>query len=235
MTRLGYTLGAEVLKTMMSIRTHQKRGPSVFFSSLSKNSLYPYIPVEDQPVPLGAISDVIDLPMMALPPLEEAKRILVARRSSLEQAKRDGVPENMLNVYRRFQDWAVKLVRTVESGVKDPTIPLNLQVIRIGDFALSTAAGETLVELGLAVRKASPFEKTVFLGYSNGCIGYVSPADAYPESGWSPWETYSIPDMLFQSYQVPMALSPNCAEMIVKRSLELLERLAVGRAAAPLS
>ncbi len=226
MTRLGSMLGAEVLKTLMSIRTHQKRGPKVLFSSLSKNSMYPYVAVEDQPVELAAAADVLDLPLIPLPPLEEAKRIAEARKSSLDQAKKDGVPENMLNIYRRFHDWANILLRTVESGTRNPAVPLQLQAIRIGDFAFAAAAGETLVELGLAVKRSSPIKKTIFLGYSNGCIGYISPEDAYPEGGWSPWETYSIPDMLFQSYQVPMALSPKCAEMIVQRSVGLLESLA---------
>jgi hypothetical protein len=117
--------------------------------------------------------------------------------------------------------------------VKNPTVPLNVQAIRINQLGLVAVAGETLVELGLGVKKASPFEKTMFLGYSNGCIGYIPPEDAYPPEGWSPWETYSIPDMLFQSYKVPMALAPKCAQMIVDRSVELLNGLASARLASP--
>jgi len=233
MTRLGVMLGAETLATMMQIRTHQKRGPRALFSSLSKNSIFPYVPVEDTSAGLAAVSEVMDLPLMPLPSLEDAHRILEFRRDALDKAGKDGVPENLLTIYRRFHDWAKLLVRTVESGAKNPTVPLNLQAIRIGDLGLVTVAGETLVELGLGVKKASPFEKTIFLGYSNGCISYIPPADAYPPEGWSPWETYSIPDMLFQTYQLPMALSPKCGDMIVGRCVELLNGLAAsgGRAA----
>ncbi len=233
MTRLGVMLGAETLATMMQIRTHQKRGPRALFSSLSKNSIFPYVPVEDTSAGLAAVSEVMDLPLMPLPSLEDAHRILEFRRDALDKAEKDGVPENLLTIYRRFHDWAKLLVRTVESGAKNPTVPLNLQAIRIGDLGLVTVAGETLVELGLGVKKASPFEKTIFLGYSNGCISYIPPADAYPPEGWSPWETYSIPDMLFQTYQLPMALSPKCGDMIVGRCVELLNGLAAsgGRAA----
>jgi len=101
-----------------------------------------------------------------------------------------------------------------------------VQVMRIGDVGLAAVAGETLVELGLGVKKSSPFEKTIFLGYSNGCVSYIPMENAYPPAGWSPWETYSIPDMLFQTYQLPMALSPKCGEMIVSRCVELLNGLA---------
>jgi neutral ceramidase len=231
MTRLGTTLGAEALKTTMQIRTHQKRGPRALFSSLSKNSIFPYVPVDDGPVELAAVSEVMNLPLMPLPSLEDSHRIVEARKGNLEKAERDGVPENMLVIHRRFYDWSKILLRTVESGVANPTVPLNIQAIRINDLGLVAVAGETLVELGLGVKKASPFEKTIFLGYSNGCIGYIPPEEAYPAGGWSPWETYSIPDMLFQSYQVPMALSPKCAQMIVDRSVELLAGLARSRLA----
>jgi hypothetical protein len=80
--------------------------------------------------------------------------------------------------------------------------------------------------LGLGVKRASPFPNTVFLGYSNGCIGYIPPAAAYPSGGWSPWETYSIPDMLFQSYQLPMALSPEAGQMVIDHTVGLLNQLA---------
>jgi neutral ceramidase len=229
MKRLGFTLGAEVLKTMMQIRTHEKRGPRAVWSSLSKNITYPYAPVEDSDVEIGAISETLDLPLQALPSLEEAKRILEARTASLQKARKDGVPENMLNAYRRFEDWAGILIRAVESGVRNPIVPLPLQVIRVNGLGIAAVAGETLCELGMDVKRASPFEKTMFLGYSNGCISYIPPEEAYPPGGWSPWETYSIPDMLFQTYQLPMALSPKCAGMIVKRCGELLNSVAQGQ------
>jgi hypothetical protein len=76
------------------------------------------------------------------------------------------------------------------------------------------------------VKKQSPFDKTLFLGYSNGCMSYLPTAECYPPEGWSPWETYSIPDMLFQTYQVPMALSPRCGQIIVDESVLLLRQVA---------
>ena len=232
MTRLGQTLGAEVLKTMMRIRTHQKRGPRALFASLSRNFTYPYVPIEEVDCEISVVGDVVHLPMMSLPSLDDARQILEIRTQNLERAQTEGLPEYRLASLHRFRDWAAVLRRTVESGVRTASVPLNIQAIRINDIAFATAAGETLVELGLGVKNASPFPHTVFLGYSNGCIGYIPPADAYPPDGWSPWETYSIPDMIFQSYQLPMALSPECGQMVIDRSVALLNRLA-GRANSP--
>jgi neutral ceramidase len=226
MTRVGQTLGAEALQAMLRIRTHQKRGPRVLFPSLSRNFTYPYVPIEDGESEIIATSEIVGLPTMALPSLEEARKILETREQSFEQARKEGWPEYRLAGLGRFRDWAKVLHRTVESGARHVSIPLVLQSIRINDIVIAAAAGETLVELGLGVKQRSPFPNTIFLGYSNGCIGYISPADAYPPEGWSPWETYSIPDMIFQSYQLPMALAPESGQMVIDRSVALLSRLA---------
>jgi hypothetical protein len=226
MTRLGHTLGAEVIQTMMRIRTHQKRGPRVLFSSLSRNFTYPYVATEESDCEIAIAAKIVQLPMLPLPSLDDARKILEIRTQSLEEARKEGLPEYRLAALLRFCDWARTLYRSVESGAPQTSIPLNLHAIRINDIALTTAGGETLVELGLGVKRASPLPNTVFLGYTNGCIGYIPPANAYPSDGWSPWETYSIPDMLFQSYQLPMALSPEGGQMVIDHSVGLLNRLA---------
>jgi hypothetical protein len=217
---------------MMRIRTHQKRGPRALFSSLSRNFTYPYLRIEETGCEISAAGEVVQLPTMPLPSLDDARKILEIRTQNLEKSQKEGLPDYRLAALYRFRDWATVLYRTVESGVKHASVPLNIQAIRINDIAFATAAGETLVELGQGVKKASPFPNTVFLGYSNGCIGYIPPANAYPTEGWSPWETYSIPDMLFQSYQLPMALTPECGQIVIDRSVAMLNRLA-GRAHSP--
>src|SRR5262249_39640256 len=154
----------------------------------SKNSLFPYIPVEDTGTDLAAVSETVTLPMMPFPSLADCRRILDQRLLALEQAERDGFPPHRLAFYHRFHDWAKVLNRRVEWGERQAAMPINFQAVRINDIAVAAVSGETLVELGLGVKKASPYEKTIFLGYSNGCIGYIPPAECYPEDGWSPFE-----------------------------------------------
>jgi hypothetical protein len=163
--------------------------------------------------------------MLPFPSAEEARQILETRTETLAKAQKDGLPENYQVALYRFRDWAKILKDSVDAGIRSASVPLNLQAFKIGDIAFATAAAETLVELGLGVKKASPFPNTIFLGYSNGCIGYLPPAEAYPPGGWSPWETYSIPDLLFQSYQLPMALDPGCGQKVVDSSVALLKAL----------
>jgi neutral ceramidase len=226
MKRLGYSLGGEVLKTLAVIRTHQKRGERQIFASLTKNSVYPYLPVEDSIVKIGAIGERIAVPLLDPPSAADARGIVAMWEQRIANAKSDGLAPYQLNFYYRFRDWASLLLRTVEAGASAPlTTPVNVQAIRLGDLVLTSAEGETLVELGLAVRKASPFEKTVFLGYSNGCIGYIPPAECFPDEAWSPWEVYKIPDMLCQNYMQPMHVTPGAAKVVVDASLRMIHSL----------
>ena len=226
MLRVGNALGAEVIKTLMRIRTHEKRGPRTIFSSLSRNYTYPYLPVDPTDSKLTAVDRILELPMLPYPSPKEARQILEVRTEILAKAQKDGLPKNHQVALYRFRDWARTLKEKVDAGIRNASVPLSLQAFRIGDIAFATAGAETLVELGLGVKKASPFHDTIFLGYSNGCIGYIPPAEAYPPEGWSPWETYSIPDLLFQSYQLPMALAPECGQMVIDSSVALLKYLA---------
>jgi hypothetical protein len=232
MTRLGNILGAEVIKTAMGIRTHQKRGPRAFFSSLSKNSLFPYVAIEDRTTDLAAVSETVELPLMPFPEPQEAQRILQFRRDKLREAQQAGTPDHLLAIHHRFHDWAIKMNSHVERGEKQTTLAVNLQALRINDLGIAAVSGETVAELGLGTKEASPFRQTIFLGYSNGCASYMPSANCYPEGGWSPWETYSIPDMLFQTYQVPMALVPESGQMIVNHCVRLLTRVARAEVAA---
>ncbi len=144
----------------------------------------------------------------------------------IAQAKSDGLAPHQLKFYYRFRDWAKFLVRTLDAGARTLTASVNVQAIRLGDVTLAAAEGETLAELGLAVKKASPMEKTIFLGYSNGCIGYIPPAECYPAEPWSPWEVYKIPDMLCQNYMQPMHVAPDAAQRVIDASVRLIGSVA---------
>ncbi len=225
MTRLGHTLGAEVLKVAHAIRTHQKRGDPVIFASLTRNKMYPLLPADPYEISLAAASETVQLPLVDPPSVEDARKILALREELLAKSRREGVPEPNQRFFIRFRDWAEYLLREVESGKRRLSVPVPVQALRIGSLGIAAAAGETLVELGLRAKERSPFAETLFLGYSNGCVNYIPPAECYPEGGWSPWETYYVPDMLCQSYMLPMHYQPEAAGMLVDASVRLLHQV----------
>jgi len=85
---------------------------------------------------------------------------------------------------------------------------LLAQAITLGhDIALMAMPGEPFAEIGLAVKRDSPFEHTLFSGYSNAGWAYIPTPDAYPLGG----------------YEVEITpFSPEAAGLIVENCLALL-------------
>lgn len=68
---------------------------------------------------------------------------------------------------------------------KDKPLLAEVQVIAISDdVAIVALPGEIFVELGLALKKASPFKHTFIAELSNGSIGYVPNKEAYPQGNY---------------------------------------------------
>lgn len=94
---------------------------------------------------------------------------------------------------------------------KGSPLEVEVQVIALGnDVAFVSLSGEVFVELGLSIKKASPFKHTIIVELANGSIGYIPNKSAYPEG----------------KYEV---LSARCAagsgEMLVTAALKLLAEL----------
>jgi hypothetical protein len=64
------------------------------------------------------------------------------------------------------------------------------------------------------------------LGYTNGAIHYLPRAEDYPPGGWSVHDTYSVPDMRFQQSSLPVAFRPDSEQVVVERTLDLIQQLA---------
>jgi len=61
---------------------------------------------------------------------------------------------------------------------------LEQQAVRIGDAAFVTFPGELFSEIGLAIKKQSPFEKTFILGVTAGPEGYLPAAKEFIEGDY---------------------------------------------------
>ncbi len=97
----------------------------------------------------------------------------------------------------------------------DGKVECAVQVLRLGDVALVGVAGEAFVEIGLAVKARSPIPHTIFLGYTNGCLGYLPTAAAYPAGGYEVHRAHAV-------YRLPHTIAPESADRIIATSLALL-------------
>lgn len=60
------------------------------------------------------------------------------------------------------------------------TVPAEIQGIKIGECVLIAAPMEVLTEVGLKVKKTSPFRHTYIASIANGYLHYSPPASYYP-------------------------------------------------------
>src|SRR5262249_57285253 len=127
---------------------------------------------------LRAKSEVVKLP---LPPITA---------EDLAQAK--GVLKRINDPKTTFLE-KVKAYQVLDVAAREGRPQeVEVQVIALGDqVAWVSLPGEIFVELGMAVKKASPFPYTVIAELANGSIGYIPGQTAHPQgnhgAGSGPW------------------------------------------------
>jgi len=119
---------------------------------------------------------------------------------------------NAMEKLTRIQDDIATLEKhqaiNQESG--EETISAEVQGIKIGDCVLITSPAEVLVEVGLNVKKTSPYEHTFMAAFSNGYMHYGPPAADYDKQG------YEVTECL---------LAPQWQEIYEKKANEIIKKL----------
>jgi hypothetical protein len=73
-----------------------------------------------------------------------------------------------------------------QERARRPTIPCEVQAIRIGELGMVTNGAEFFCQLGLDIKAASPFKRTWVVSLANQWIGYVATPSAYYAGGYEP-------------------------------------------------
>jgi neutral ceramidase len=92
-------------------------------------------------------------------------------------------------------------------------VPVILQAFRIGELAITAVPCEVFVEIGLEIKKKSPFQPTFTISLANGYNGYLPTPEHHQLGGYETWRARS-------SY-----LEVNASQKITKTLYELLEKL----------
>ena len=147
----------------------------------------------------------------------KAKKIGSAEFTAMDAFNRRQVDKYLKNInamekLARIQDKIATLQKhqaiNKESGAK--TIPAELQGFKIGDGVLITSPAEVLVEVGLNIKKASPYKHTFVAAFSNGYLHYGPPAGDYDKGG------YEVTECL---------LAPQWQRIFEKKAREIIARL----------
>lgn len=172
-------------------------------------------PVETTPIRVHR--EVIQLPLLPPPSVEEAQKLVEAHRKALHEAEQAGNAVRA-RVERGMVRWAEDVYELARSGRTDLHQPFEISVIRVGDVAFVGLSGEVFIEYAQSIQAQSPIGKTMVLGYTNGCIGYVPTAAAYSEGGYEVETAYK--------YYGTLMIAPESERIIIDAALRILREIA---------
>jgi len=186
--RLGRILGAEAVKT--------------------------YEAIDCSPdISIRCASEQVEVPLQELPPVSVMEQSIEDRTKelgagvSLEQLQADHLIAYAREVLAEHEAPEPKRSRLIE-----------MQAIALGNAALVTTPGETFIEIGQAIKAASPFEHTFVTGYTNGVIGYLPTANAFDEGGYEVTSS-------FQFYYGTYFLAPEVEQAVVEAGVRLARQV----------
>jgi neutral ceramidase len=145
---------------------------------------------------LAARSTTLQVPMQEVTPEQVADA-----RKTMEQFKDPSTPFLSL----------VAAVRVLDLASRGSLCPMEVQVFRLDrETAIVCLPCEIFVELGLAIKQASPFKRTLVIEICNDRPSYVPTQKAFTEG----------------SYEVTNArVKPGAGEMLVDAAVRLLKQL----------
>jgi hypothetical protein len=108
--------------------------------------------------------------------VQDATVALEAARKSADSWKASQAEARL----RRFSNLVEKWKAQQSSGAP---LPVEVQILRIGDVAILSMPGEPFGEIGAELKKLSPFRYTMFCGYSSGQGGDYMPTEAEYDHG----------------------------------------------------
>jgi hypothetical protein len=146
---------------------------------------------------LAAVSKTVAVPLQKYSPEE------IAKARELVQL----IGTRKLPFLEEVKAYAIASVANYQSD----TLPMEVQVFRLSDdVALVGLPGEVFVELGLAIKRQSPFKTTLVIELTNDYPGYIPTKKAFVEG------SYEVVNSRIQS---------GGGEMLVNTALELLSEL----------
>lgn len=105
--------------------------------------------------------------------IEWAKRVLaVTDKAEIEKLPR------LADAYAR---------RVLSKEKVDETVSVPLQALRIGELAICTLPFEAFAEIGLDLKRRSPFPRTMVIGLANGGYGYLPTLEQHRLGGYETW------------------------------------------------
>ncbi|MEX0799639.1 MAG: neutral/alkaline non-lysosomal ceramidase N-terminal domain-containing protein [Dehalococcoidia bacterium] len=189
--RVGQIIGGQALRLVGELRT---LGPGQRAHNIRWDEFI------ETPAPgriveprFGAARREVELPLREFAPDETYASEASELGGRLEADARRGLAEGsdarrdvMARLTRvRNERWAAVWAR--QRPPEAPALRTEVQALSLGGgLALLALPGEFFVETGERIRSRCGIGDVLVAGYANDYVGYVAPADAYPQGGYEP-------------------------------------------------
>ncbi|OGG54326.1 MAG: hypothetical protein A3F84_07560 [Candidatus Handelsmanbacteria bacterium RIFCSPLOWO2_12_FULL_64_10] len=166
---------------------------------------------------IRSVSSRVDLPLRRTFPvtIEEAGQRRKAAQEALERLDPGAsrVVRHRAEVEVFFAGMVCRQAEQFHSEERRPSVSVELQSLRLDDAALTTFPGEVFVEIGLEVKRRSPFRKTLVIGLANAgrTGGYLPTKETFDEGDY---------EVLASRY------SPEAGDVLMEATLKQLAQIA---------
>ena len=208
---VGKLLGLEAAKVALGLETLPKVEKLVqVVESGAELCMYADEPGAEPDGTVRVVERVISLPLRQLPSIEEAEAAYEQHVAAVAAARERGdlAAVSEQSYLAKRANMRRHMARTY-AGKASAEVPM--QGIRIGALALVSMPGEPFCEIGVGVRKRSPFAITMFSGYSNGNFSYIPMRQDYELGGYGVWNS---------------PLAPGAGEQVIDEAVAVLGDLA---------
>ena len=183
----GVLLGGKVVKVFEAIATEEASG-------------------------VASISAEVGLPAKTFGSETETREAIDSLEEDLRKLQEEGAAPGRIRWCQKRLDRARQALECILRDEALPPVASEVAALRLGDVVLLMAPGEVFNEIGTEIKTRAPLADTLFVGYSNGSIGYVPTPDAYSEGG----------------YEVDRAcrVAPEASGMLIEEAVRQLGELA---------
>jgi hypothetical protein len=138
-------------------------------------------------------------------------RLAVRKPSDVEIARADQIVERSKQGMRGMETVYARETLFIKDYPEQ--VPVILQTVKVGDLGIAALPCEVFAEIGLEIKRKSPFKPTFTIELANGHNGYLPTSGQHELGGYETWRSRA-------SY-----LEVNASPKIVEQILELFGRL----------
>ncbi len=165
-------------------------------------------------VKLGVKSNIIDIPMDPPPSADELAAIKAEFESSYQTSSADPADRGGKITWKAMIDWVNELSDAINTNTVPKTLPVEVFTASINEYRLVGVPFEPFSDIGLTIKRNLKPCKTMFIGYANGCYGYVTTTWAKNKGGYGPSSSY-------RWYRLLTPVGFGADELLIQESVRL--------------